>query len=133
MGAWVCLVAVALLWTPLWAMAWQTDGMDCCKGGMCMAHRHSKPEPARPQQNGAKETPMSCEHHGASGMSSCPMSCCPEKGHTLAAPAIFVMPEATAICLPSPTTTAPNNFAAHEFAQFFEPLSPPPRMPLFSL
>jgi len=133
MGAWVCLVAVALLWTPLWATTWQTDGMVCCKGGMCTAHRHSKPEPARPKQTGEAGTPMDCEHHGASGMSSCPMACCPENSHPLAAPAIFVMPEAITICLPSPATTAPNNFAATEFAHFFEPLSPPPRMPLFSL
>ena len=127
MGAWVCLVAVVLLWTPLWATAWQTGGMDCCKGGMCMAHRHSKPEPARTQQTGAEKTPMDCEHHGTSGMSNCPMACCQQSSHTLATPAIFVMPESVAICLPSLVTTAPSSFAATEFAQSLEPLSPPPR------
>ncbi len=133
LGAWVCLVAVALLWTPLWATAWQTDGMDCCKGGMCVAHRHSKPEPARPQQTGAEETPKDCAHHGASGMSNCSMACCQESSHTLAAPAIFVMPEPTTIKQPSEATLAAGNFAATGFAQSFEPLSPPPRTPAFSL
>src|SRR5271157_2606442 len=133
LGAWVCLVAVVLLWTPMWATAWQTDGMDCWKGGMCMAHRHSKLEPARPQQSGAEETPMDCEHHGASGMSSCPMACCQESSHVLATPAVFVMPEPTTIGQPSEATPAAGNFAATGFARSFEPLSPPPRTALLSL
>ncbi|MGA2300028.1 MAG: hypothetical protein ABSG77_04955 [Candidatus Acidiferrum sp.] len=133
LGAWVCLLAVILLWTPLWAMAWQADGMDCCKGGMCMAHRHSKPDADRPQQTGAEETPMDCEHHGGSGLSNCSMACCQENSQILATPAIFVMPEPATICLPSKATTAPSNFAATEFVQSFAPPSPPPRMPLLSL
>jgi len=133
MGAWVCLLAVALLWAPLWAAAWPTDDMDCCKGGLCLAHRHSKPEPARPQQAGAEETPMDCEHRGESGVSDCSMACCQESSQILAPPAIFVMPEPATIGLPSLATTAPSNFAATEFAQSFEPLSPPPRTPLLSL
>jgi hypothetical protein len=133
MAAWVCLVAVVLLWTPLLATAWQADGMDCCKGGMCMAQRHSKPEPARRQQTGAEETPMDCEHHGGSSMSSCSVACCQESSHALATPAIFVMPEPATICLPSPATTAPSNFAATEFVQSFAPPSPPPRTPLLFL
>jgi len=76
LGAWVCLVAVVLLWAPMWAAAWPTDGMDCCKNGLCMAHAHSQSNPARPQQAGAKESPMDCAHHGGSGMANCSMSCC---------------------------------------------------------
>jgi len=133
MGAWVCLLAAVLLWTPQWATAWQKDGMDCCKGGMCMAHRHSKPEPARPQRTGAEETPMDCEHHGGSGMSNCSMVCCQESRHILATPAIFVMPEPATICLSSLVTTARSNFAATEFEQSFAPPSPPPRTSLLSL
>jgi len=133
MGAWVCLMAVALLWAPMWATAWQTDGMDCCKGGMCMAHRHSKLEPARPQQTGAAETPMDCQHHGGSGMSNCSMACCQESSHTLATPAIFVMPEPTTIGQPSEATLATGNFAATGFVQSFAPLTPPPRRPVFFL
>ncbi len=133
LGAWVCLFAVILLWAPLWATAWQTDEMDCCKGGMCVAHRHSKPEPARPQQTGGEETPMGCTGHGASGMSNCPIACCQESSHTLAPAAIFVMPEPVRIGQPSEATLAAGNFAATEFVQSFPPPSPPPRTPAFCL
>src|SRR5208337_623054 len=133
MGAWVCLLAVALLWVPLWAAAWPTDGMDCCKGGMCLAHRHSKPEPSRPQQAGAEETPMDCEHHGGSGTSDCSRACCHESGHILATPAIFVMPAPATIGQPSEARKAASNLAATESMESFEPLSPPPRTPLFCL
>ena len=133
MGAWVCLVAVVLLWAPLWAAAWPTEGMDCCKGGLCLAHRHSKPGPARPQQAGAAETPMDCEHRGGSGMSGCSMSCCQERSQILATPAIFVMPAPATIAQPSEARAAASNLAATESMQSSEPLSPPPRTPLFSL
>ncbi len=76
---------------------------------------------------------MDCQHHGASGMSSCPIACCHESCHTLATAVIFVMPEPVAICLPSLVTTVPRSIAATEFAQSLEPLSPPPRTPAFSL
>lgn len=127
MGAWVCLVAVALLWAPLWATAWQTDGMDCCKGGMCMAHRHSKPNPSRPQQTGAAETSMDCEHHSASGMSSCPMACGPENSHTLATPTIFVMPEPALVFQTEEAHAASQRVQAEIVPYLVEPPSPPPR------
>jgi len=133
MGAWVCLLAVALLWAPMWAAAWQTDVMACCKGGMCMAHGHVKAEAAQPRQSGARETPMSCEHHGGSGMSNCSLTCCQEGSHVLAATAVFVMPEPTSIEQPGEATTVPGSFAATEFVQSFAPLSPPPRTLLLSL
>jgi len=134
MDTWVCLLAVALLWTPLWATAWQTDGTDCCKGGMCMAHRHAKPDAGRSQQAGAGETPMDCGHHGRSGMANCSMACyCQEGIHILATPAIFVMPAPAIIGQPSEAATAASNFAPTEFVQSFPPPSPPPRRPLLSL
>jgi hypothetical protein len=133
MGAWVCLVAVVLLWAPLWAAARPTEGMDCCKGGLCLAHRHSKPEPARPQQAGAEETAMHCEHRGGSGLSDCSMACCQENSHVLAAAAIFVMPEPATIAQPSEARAAASNLATTESMQSSEPLSPPPRTPPCSL
>ena len=133
MGAWVCLVAVALLWAPMWAAAWPTDGMDCCKNGMCMAHRHSKPGPARPQPAGAEKTPMDCGHHGESGVANCSMACCHESSQILATPTIFVMPAPATMGQPSEARTAASSFAPTEFVQSSEPLSPPPRTPLFSL
>ncbi len=133
LGAWVCLVAVVLLWAPMWAAAWPTDGMDCCKNGLCMALAHSQSNPARPQQAGAKESPMDCAHHGGSGMANCSMSCCHERSQILAAPAIFVTPEPATIGQPSEATIAAGTFAPKEFVQSFAPPSPPPRTPLVSL
>ncbi len=132
-GAWVCLVAVMLLWAPLWATAWQSDGMDCCKGGMCMAHGHSKPNAAGSRQTSAEETPMQCGHHGGGSMADCSMTCCHQSSPDLKAPAIFVMPNPARIDQPLEVMSAAGNFAPTEFLQSFEPLSPPPRTPLFSL
>ena len=132
-GAWVCLMAVMLLWAPLWAMACQPDGMDCCKGGMCMAHGHSNPNAAGSRQTGTEETPMQCGHHGATGMASCSMGCCNESSQNLTAPAIFVIPEPARIDQPLEVMRAAGNFAPTEFMQSFEPLSPPPRTFLLSL
>ena len=76
---------------------------------------------------------MDCEHLGGSGMSNCPMACCQESSHVLAAPAIFVMREPATICLLSLAMTAPSNFVGTELVQSFAPPSPPPRTPLQSL
>jgi hypothetical protein len=76
---------------------------------------------------------MDCEHHGGSSMSSCSVACCQESSHTLAAPAIFMMPEPITIGQPSEVTTAAGNFAATESVQSFAPPSPPPRTPLLFL
>ncbi len=133
LGAWVCLAAVMLLWAPLWATAWQSDGMGCCKGGMCLTHGHSKPDAAGPRQAGEEETPMDCQHHGETGMGSCSMTCCTESTHTLTTPAIFVMPEPARIDQPCEATIVAGNSAPTEFFQLFAPPSPPPRTSLFSL
>ena len=45
----VCLLAVLLLWTPLWAAAWQTHNMSCCTDGMCPLHGHAHPAVPKPQ------------------------------------------------------------------------------------
>ncbi len=75
---------------------------------------------------------MDCENRGGSGMTNCSMACCHERSQILVTPAIFVMPEPATICLPPLATIALSNFAATEFVQSFEPLSPPPRTSLFS-
>jgi len=134
-SAWVCLLAVLLLWVPMWAAAWQAGGMACCNGGMCPAHRAAKTNHAGPRQASAPEAPMDCEHHSRSGkghhgMMSCSMSCCHESSHVLAAAVIFVLPEPAALSLPMETMAAPREFAPTEFVRAFEPPFPPPRTSL---
>jgi hypothetical protein len=133
LGAWVCLAALLLLWSPAWAAAWHTEEMACCSGGMCLAHQHSKSGPSHQGQSKETETPMNCEHHGTTGLTSCSMSCCQESSTALTAGIIFVLPEPTSLSQPSEATAAPVVLSPVEFLQSLEPLSPPPRISLFSL
>ncbi len=130
-GAWVCLAAVALLWAPVWAAAWQADGMACCYGNLCATHRHSKPNQGASQQAGSQQTPMNCEH--GNGLADCAMSCPHETSAPLAAAVIFVVPEPAVLSQPGRNVAAPAEFVATEFVPSFEPPSPPPRASLFSL
>ena len=137
MAAWVCLVAAVLLWTPLWAIAFQVSGMGCCTGGLCPARGHQADQ-ATNQQSAPAETPMDCEHHADSGQNhhgamKCSMSCCQESSEALMAAAIFIMPETTAISRPTASTAAQIELTATEFIQSIRPPSPPPRPSLFSL
>lgn len=129
----VCLLAVILIWSPLWATALEANGMACCAGGMCAAHSHSQPNSARPKQTKSAEAPMDCEHHGGSGMTSCAMSCCPETIHSFTASITFVLPAPSILSAPFQSMAGPVGRASTEFVLTFEPLSPPPRTSLLSL
>ena len=135
MGAWVCLLAAFLLWAPVGALAFQASGIGCCTGGLCPAHGHQKTNQATDQQSALAETPMECEHAGGSGQNhrgamKCSMSCCQESGDTLMAAAIFILPETTAISVPTGSAAAPIELTAAEFIQSIRPPSPPPRLSL---
>lgn len=129
----LCLVAVILLWAPLWAATWQVGGMACCNGGMCPVHGHSTPNQPKPQSTKTEETPIDCEHHSGSGVANCSMSCCHQSSPSLTTAAIFVLPDPVGISQPASVMAGSSNFAPTEFSQSFEPLSPPPRIALFSL
>jgi hypothetical protein len=132
-GAWVCLVAVVMLWAPMGAAAWQANGMACCEGGMCVAHGHSKTNPAIPRQATPRESPMNCEHHGDSGVVNCSMTCGHDGSPSVTTAVIFVLPESAAIRGPARTLAAPTSFAPTAFVRSYDPLSPPPRTSHFSL
>jgi hypothetical protein len=136
-AAWVCLSAVLLLWTPLWGAAWQANGMACCGGGLCPAHGHAQANrPASPHTPIAG-APIECEHHAGSpkhsGTTSCSLSCCHENNVSLANSAIFVLPQPAILSHLAQSTAASLSVAPSEFVQSSEPLSPPPRISLFSL
>jgi hypothetical protein len=133
MAASFCLLAVILLWSPLWAAALESNGIGCCGGLMCAAHGHAKPNHAQPPETKPAEAPMECEHHGGSGISSCTMSCCAENGPAFTSPINFVAPKPTVISAPAQALAAPATLAATGFVLTFEPLSPPPRTFLLSL
>jgi hypothetical protein len=124
--AWVCLLAVVLLWAPM-AAAWLSNGMACCQGGMCMAHRHSKTNQPMPREATPSESPRDCEHHGDSGIVTCSMTCGHENSPSFTAGVIFVLPDSPAICEPARALAAPTSFAPTPFVPSYDPLSPPPR------
>lgn len=132
-GAWVCLLAVVLLWAPMYAAAWQTQGMACCGGGFCAAHEHPKPSQSHRRQAMAREASTNCEHHGKGGFIACSMSCCHESGSSLTTAVIFLLPPTAIVSQPAAALASPVSFAPMAFVQSFDPPSPPPRTPLFSL
>ncbi len=132
-GAWVCLVAAALLWSPMWAAAWQSNGMDCCNGGMCQAHRHPNPDRSGPRQTAPAEAPMNCAHQSGSGITSCSMSCCREGSTSLVTAVIFVLSAPSSLSRPAGSFTSSVSAAPSESVQSFQPPSPPPKILVISL
>jgi hypothetical protein len=101
--------------------------MACCRDNMCPIHGHVKTNPQAPH------TPANCDHHGGNGLPDCLMSCAQQTNPPLAAGLIFVLPEPEIISQPSPILGAAPVFVAAGFLHAIEPLSPPPRVSLFSL
>ena len=130
----VCLLAVVLLWSPLWAAVWQSHDMACCAGGMCPLHGHADPAAPKPQAAAPAESP-DCQHHGStqSGTMNCSLSCCQESSAALTAGMIFVLPAATMISYRILATDAPQPISSASFVPSFEPPSPPPRTISLSL
>jgi hypothetical protein len=127
-----CLLAVLLVWSPLWAAAVEASGMSCCAGGMCAAHGHTRQNHEVQVQHEPAQSPMNCEHHGRSGLASCAMSCCPESSHSYTASISFILPVPVIICVPVHKVAAPATLASTESLLTFKPLAPPPRTaPLF--
>lgn len=130
-GAWVCLLAVVLLWAPLWASTWQASGMACCSGNECPVHGHAAGRHAPKRQAAAREnTPMECNHENRPGLMACRMSCCQDQSHSFVAAVLFLLPEAAAISMPVESATVVASSQAKIIAHFFEPPSPPPRSTL---
>jgi hypothetical protein len=133
-GAWVCLIAALLLWSPLWAVAWQAHGMDCCTDGMCAAHGHTNSAPHHPRHSPSPAIPTNCEHSNETELMQCSISCCPESEntHSVTTAITFVLPYPLFVAEP---TVTPNSAFPHtppEFVQSFKPPSPPPRSSLFA-
>jgi hypothetical protein len=133
LGAFVCLVALMLLWAPAWASMLQAAGMGCCDGSMCPLHGHA-PKKSSSDGNSAKDMPMTdCEHHGRKTAMDCSMACCHPADPVVTGAIVFVLPGPVGISPtlfigpPTPTLT----LTAGSFV--FDPASPPPRTLLLSL
>ena len=129
LGPWgMCLLAVALLWTPLWATAWQDKGMACCDGQMCAAHGHAKTQHSSGNAGVSRQSaPMDCGHGNQAGVQACDMKCCHDQGSAIVAAVIFVLPEPTRISAPAEARETREQAQAVITPLLFEPPSPPPR------
>lgn len=123
-GAWVCLIAVLLLWTPMWASAWMAQGTACCAGNMCAAHGHGKMN--SPAKSDATKNGIECEHSPSAGM-ACSLSSCHEDGASLVSSGVYLLPERVRISSPAETVSLAARVKHDEVRQVFAPPSPPPK------
>jgi hypothetical protein len=115
-------------------VALQANGMSCCEGGMCVAHRHSKTNQPMPREVQPAESPINCEHRGNNGIVvDCSMTCGHETSPSVTTGVIFVLPDSAAICEAAPALAAPVSFEPIALVPSYDPLSPPPRTSHFSL
>lgn len=129
MGACVCLIAAVLLWSPLWAVAWQSARMSCCDNGICLAASHAKQTRHSPDSTSQKppsEKQMTCEHQRGNAISQCSMSCCQTDVHVFVASIVFVLPAAPALAS-SPCFATPASMSAQR--EILPSLAPPDRPP----
>lgn len=131
--AWVCLLAVVMLWAPMEAAAWHANGMACCESGMCVAHRHSKTNQPMPREVTPGESSINCEHHGNNGIVDCSMTCGHDSSPSVTTGVIFVLRDSAAIWEPAPALAAPVDFSPIALVPSYDPLSPPPRTSHVSL
>jgi hypothetical protein len=129
-GAWLCLLAVALLWMPVAAAAWSAHVMACCDGKMCttQGHQHNKQTQKPANDAGA---PMNCGHAKgepqSDSMMNCAMSCCQQQEQFTSAGVIYVLPEAVAQNVFVAAERSVLVADAKEITVRCGPLSPPPR------
>lgn len=129
----MCLVAVMLLWAPLWASALQAAGMGCCDGAMCPLHGHS-PKKSSSDADAAKDAPMAnCEHHGRKAAMDCHMACCHTAETAVTVAIVFVLPSLPVIS--APVLGGPSAARVIDLLSFLtlDPAFPPPRTLLLSL
>jgi hypothetical protein len=124
-AAWLCLLAVSLLYAPLAGAALLAYGLDCCAGGFCTIpehHHHHQRQPALSQD----PAPMDCGHD-MSGLTSCSMSCCKDPARPALIPNAFVLPPAGFAPAAGEVFDPLEVASSLEISRFVKPLSPPPR------
>jgi hypothetical protein len=133
LGACVCLVAVVMLWAPLWASALQAAGMACCDGAMCPLHGHA-PKKSSGDSNATKGAPMgACEHQGRGAAMDCTMACCHPAETSMSAAIFFVVPSPPKVSVQILIGPAPPTLSSLASSYVFDPASPPPRTLLLGL
>lgn len=123
-GAWLCLFAMLLFYTPLAGAMCAARAGSCCTNGFCPIASHHHQHTSHPQP----ANDMQCEHGGA-GFSSCAMDCC-HRAEQSAVNAIWLVPPAPLVLSfgnPQSTPVRTIDSSANFLNQ--APDSPPPRLP----
>ena len=133
-AAWVCLLATLLLWTPMWASAWQANAMACCNGKQCAARGHSAASHKASASTKAtdNEPGMQCHPSGASLM-PCSMACCQSPEHVFAASILFVLPAPATLAAPMHSLPGASGLETTKILTALAPPSPPPKRTLPSV
>lgn len=122
-AAWVCLLAVALLFAPYAGAAWASHAMSCCTGDHCdVPQHHHRKAPV-------SKTPVhaDCDHEGSTGMTECSMSCCQDEERPLMGAMNFVIPLVVFAASSMPSTPALDAPSSSEIPRSVLPLLQPPR------
>ena len=122
----VCLVAVLLLWAPLWAAAYQAAGMACCNGAMCPLHGRM-PKKNSHEGGPAKESPATCDHRAANAAMDCTIACCHPADQSVTPAILFVLPTPPVISDPLLTGDSTLVLSSSRTSPVLDPASPPPR------
>ena len=123
LSAWLCLLAVALLFAPYAGAAWASHAMSCCTGDHCNIpqHHHRK----APLSKAASHA--DCDHESGSTMTECAMSCCQDEERLLLNAMNFVMPPVEVVAGAMPSTRAVDAPGAIEMPRPVAPQLQPPR------
>ena len=123
-----CLLALLLLWAPMWAAALSANGLGCCNGAICAARGHSAANQGNVGGTTERsEQPMQCKHAQRGSAVTCDMSCCHQSTPTFLASIHFVLPSPNLLCQPQRAVPAACTLKIAEVFLSSEPASPPPR------
>jgi hypothetical protein len=126
-GAYLCLLAVILLWAPAWAAAFQAAQMACCTTGMCPLHGHV-PKRSSGDESGRKHTQTSeCSHRQCQAAMDCNAACCHPSDPTVTSALVFVLPAAQQITAPLLSGRGAVAKLPRAGSLRYRPPSPPPR------
>ena len=124
-----CLLAMTLVWTPLWAAAW--TGASNCTGMMCTAAGHkamakaNAPSPKGAAQ-AAEDASMQCEHESRSSVTKCSMSCCHTESRAFVASMTFDLPAAVLL---SRSLQLADSLSVPSESAIFSTVAPPDHPP----
>jgi hypothetical protein len=128
-AAWICMLAVTLLYAPLAGAALLAHGVDCCAGGYCTIpeHRHHKQQNRQQRSVAPQESPHADCGHDMSGVKPCSMSCCQDQARPVLMPSTFLLPTVSFAPEAGEVIRPVQMVNSLELSRFVKPLSPPPR------